>query len=290
MPSTRTSVAPGLLQNSNAVSPARAPRDVRTPSVLTIAGSDSGGGAGIQADLKTFAAFRVHGLSAVTAVTAQNTHHVASIHRVPPAAVEQQLHAVFDDFRITAVKIGMLGSAATVSAVARVLREYLPLRIVLDPVLVSTSGTRLLPAKALTRLREELIPLADVLTPNLPEAAALLGLRATPANDLRDVARDLLLLGPRSVLLKGGHRPGARICDYLVDAHAVHMFGHARRPVVVHGTGCVLSAGIAAGLALGNSRLIAVQAAQRYLQRALANAYRAGTSQVLMLAATRQRK
>jgi hydroxymethylpyrimidine/phosphomethylpyrimidine kinase len=250
---------------------------------LTIAGSDSSGCAGIQADLKTFAAFGIHGLSAITAVTAQNVHEVRSIHRVPVRDVKQQLLAVFEGFTIGAVKIGMLGSAAVITAIASFLREHCRAPIVLDPVLISSSGTRLLPARALAVLREELIPLAEVLTPNVPEAAALLGRRLATAADLREAARDLLGLGAKSILLKGGHHAGDPVCDYLVDAAGARIFRHPRMPVTARGTGCVLSAAIAAGLARGRSRLAAVSAAEQYLQIALHNAYRPAKSRIRAL-------
>ena len=252
----------------------------RAPAVLTIAGSDSGGGAGIQADLKTFAAFGLHGLSAITAVTAQNTREVISIHRVPPREVERQLQALFEDFRIRAVKIGMLGSAANVAVVAAVLLRVRARNVVVDPVLVSSSGARLLSTRGLDALRQELIPLAEMLTPNLAEAEALLGRRLTSADDRRHAARDLLDLGARSILLKGGHGAGTRVCDYLADARGLREFRHARLPISAHGTGCVLSAAIAAGLAQGHLRLAAVQAAQTFLQRALRGSYRVGKGSV----------
>jgi hydroxymethylpyrimidine/phosphomethylpyrimidine kinase len=283
MQSKLTSAAPNLLRNRDKARSLRSRIDRRTTSVLTIGGSDSGGGAGIQADLKTFAAFGIHGLSAITAVTAQNTHSVIAIHRVPASTVEQQLHAVFADFRIAAIKIGMLGSAATIRAVAHVLRERCAVPIVLDPVLVSSSGTRLLPASALAVLRNELIPLISLLTPNVPEAEALLGRRLAQRADLLDMTRDLLRLGAESILLKGGHCDGNPICDYFVDAKATHVFQHPRKPIVVHGTGCVLSAAIAAGLALGHKRLDAVRAAERHLQQALRGTYLAGNSDVRVL-------
>ncbi len=277
MPTKLKPAGASLLRNSNVRS------DARVISALTIAGSDSSGGAGIQADLKTFAAFGLHGLSAITAVTAQNMREVVAVHRVPAKQVEQQLSAVFGDFPIAAVKIGMLGSAATISTVARFLREYCKVPIVLDPVLVSSSGTRLLPAHALTVLREELIPLADMLTPNVPEAESLLGRSLITPDDLREAARDLLGLGAKSILLKGGHHEGDPVCDYLVDANRTCVFRHARMPILAHGTGCVLSAAIAAGLARGRTPVAAVRAAEHYLQMALKGAYRAGKGAICAL-------
>lgn len=263
-----------MLQNRDKASPI--PGKTRATCVLTIAGSDSSGGAGIQADLKAFAALGVHGLSVITAVTAQNMREVVSIHRVPASQVERQLQAVFDDFHIAAVKIGMLGSAATISTVARFLGERSRAPIVLDPVFISSSGTRLLPTRALAALRAHLIPLVCLLTPNVPEAAALLGRRLTTAKHLRQAARDLLELGAGSILLKGGHLGSDPVCDYLVDASGTHVFRHARQPLQARGTGCVLSAAIAAGLARGCTRLAAVSAAEKYLQLAMRGAYRAG--------------
>lgn len=249
--------------------------------VLTIAGSDSGGASGIQADLKTFAAFDVHGLSVVTAVTAQNTRTIQRVHNVPPANIRAQLRAVFDDFRIGAVKIGMLGSAAAIDAVADALREFRAGNVVLDPVLVSSSGTPLLPARAIARLRERLLPMADVLTPNLPEAEALLGMPLAAPDERRHAARALLSLGPRAVLLKGGHAKGGKVYDYFVasergDSVMSHTFAHRRLPILARGTGCTLASAIAANLALGAPGLDAVREAERYLQLCLRSAYRAG--------------
>jgi len=276
-----SAAAAGVLRNRYKKSAVAA--DV--PSLLTIAGSDSGGCAGVQADLKTFAAFGLHGVNVITAVTAQNTRDVLSIHRVPVKQVEQQLLAVFADFDIAAVKIGMLGSAATIGAVASFLRKRCRAPIVLDPVLISSSGSRLLPARALGVLREELLPLAEMLTPNEPEAAALLGRSLTTPEELRKAACDLLGLGAKSILLKGGHHDGDPVCDYLVDATGTHTFRHVRLPILARGTGCVLSAAIAAGLAQGRTRVAAVRAAERYLQTALRGAYRAGKSALRALPA-----
>ena len=258
-------------------------RTRRLPSVLSIAGSDPGGGAGIQADLKTFAAFRLHGLSVITAITAQNMRQVSAVHNVPARVVEQQLQALFADFDIRAVKIGMLGSAANVVAVAEFLRSSGVRNVVLDPVLASSSGARLLSTRGVSALRETLIPLTNVFTPNLPEAEALLGRRVRSADDARRAAQDLRRLGARAVLLKGGHGHGAMLCDYLADARGIHEFRHARLPIQAHGTGCVLSAAIAAGLALGHARLAAIRVAQDYLQHALHASYRPGKGPIRAL-------
>ena len=276
--------AASLLRNSNTGLPEPA------PCALTIAGSDSSGCAGIQEDLKTFASFGVHGLSAIAAVTAQNMHQVSAIHRIPVRHVEQQLRAVFEEFPIGAVKIGMLGSVATIRAVASFLHKHCRAPIVLDPVLVSSSGRRLLPATAIDVLRNELIPLADLLSPNVPEAEALVGRHLTTTDGLRKAARDLLGLGAKSILLKGGHHAGDPICDYLVDAAGTRIFRHARMPLGARGTGCVLSAAIAAGLARGRSRTAAVSAAEKYLQLALHQAYRPGHSMLHALSVQRKHK
>jgi hydroxymethylpyrimidine/phosphomethylpyrimidine kinase len=275
-------LATRLLSNRN-TRRSDASRDPRLISVLTIAGSDSGGGAGIQADLKTFAAFGVHGLSAITAVTAQNTRAVRSVHLVPAAAVTAQLEAVAEDFRLGAVKIGMLGSAPIVAAVVRFLRQRPHLPVVLDPVLISSSGTPLLAPRARAQLRDDLIPLATVFTPNLPEAEILLDRRDILSADARALARDLLALGAQAVLLKGGHGNEDPVRDYLADAGCTRAFRHARLPVIAHGTGCVLAAAIAAGLALGSTPAEAVRAAERHLQNALRASYQAGNSAVHIL-------
>lgn len=251
-----------------------APR--RHASVLTIAGSDSGGGAGIQADLKTFAAFDLHGLSAITAVTAQNTRQIASSFCLPSKTVIAQIQALFDDFDIRAVKIGMLGSAANVDAVARTLVHVRAKNIVLDPVLIASSGMPLLAPQGLLAMRRNLLPIVDVLTPNLPEAETLLGRRLANANARRAATRELIGCGPKAVLLKGGHAQGAHVSDYLAHASGESELRHPRLPIRAHGTGCVLSAAIAAGLALDRPLRDAVADAEEFLRDALVHSYRAG--------------
>jgi len=245
---------------------------------LTIAGSDSGGCAGLQADLETFAAFGLHGLAAVTAVTAQNTRGVRSIHRVPAREIEAQLAAVFGDFTIGAVKIGMLGSRAAVTTVAAALCRRRAVNIVIDPVLAASSGAALLPAGAMNSLRGELLPLATVLTPNVPEAEALLARRIRTAADMEAAARDLLQFGSRAVLLKGGHLRGPVVSDVLVEAGSTgaRRFSRQRLPIAARGTGCTLAAAIAAGLALGLELNVAIADAERYLQACLRRAYGTG--------------
>jgi hydroxymethylpyrimidine/phosphomethylpyrimidine kinase len=258
-------------------------RNNSIPNVLTIAGSDSGGCAGIQADLKTFAAFGLHGLSVITAVTAQNSARVASIHRVPAKDVTAQLAAIFGDFDIAAIKIGMLASAATLDAIVEMLRTTRARNVVIDPVLVSSSGAALFPQRALGRLRRELFPLADLLTPNVPEAEAILGRRIAHLDDLPHAARDLLDTGARAVLLKGGHLRRGAIRDVLADAHSTWTFSHARLPVSVRGTGCTLSSAIACGLAEGMELHRAAARAEDYLQVCMRAAYRPGRSNRLAL-------
>jgi hydroxymethylpyrimidine/phosphomethylpyrimidine kinase len=246
------------------------------PIALTIAGSDSGGGAGIQADLKTFHAHGVHGLSAIAAITSQNTRGVTAVHPIPLAHIRNQIEAVFDDFPIVAVKTGMLGNAATVRAVAKALRQYKPKWVVIDPVMISTTGSRLLDENAIEAVIHELIPLADVLTPNLPEAEALLGHPLRTAKQLADAAPALLALGARGVLLKGGHGRGNEVIDRYVDAKGSMEIRHTRLPREGHGTGCTLASAIAAELAKNATPRRAVRRAVAYVQRALKSGYRPG--------------
>ena len=254
------------------------------PSALTIAGSDSGGGAGIQADLKTFAALGVHGLSAITALTAQHTRGVTAVHVPPTPFLRAQIDACFDDFRVVAVKIGMLASAEVIHAVADALEAHRPPHVVLDPVMVATSGARLLEADALDALRTRLLPLADVLTPNIPEAELLLG-RAIDDGAAADAALDALrAAGARAVLLKGGHlEEGREVVDRYGDRDLRTAFRSPRLAVDGHGTGCTLAAAIAAGLCRGLSLPDACAAGVDYIRRALAFGSRPGRSEVLVL-------
>jgi len=242
---------------------------------LTIAGSDSGGCAGIQADLKTFAALGLHGTSVVTAVTAQNTRRVEAIHCVPGRMVRAQLTTLLADFRVGAIKTGMLGSSAAILAIADVLQAT-KIPMVVDPVLVSTGGTRLLPERSIALLRRRLLPMATVLTPNIPEAEVLLGRKLRRPADLTHAARDLLEFGPAAVLLKGGHLPGGVLRDVLADARSTVEFPHARLPMRLRGTGCCLSAALAAGLARDMAVIDAVRAAEQFVHRAIRNASRVG--------------
>jgi len=228
------------------------------PVALTIAGSDSSGGAGIQADLKTFAAFGVYGASVITALTAQNTRGVSGIHEVPPDFVTAQLDAVFDDLDIAAVKIGMVAQLATIEAIATALSRKSPKYVVLDPVMVATSGDRLLSADAVSALRERLIPQASLITPNLPEAAALLeeGV-ASDETAIASQGKRLLAMGARAVLIKGGHGHGRESIDYLFRADDIIALPALRVATKnTHGTGCSLSSAIAAGIAKGETSVV----------------------------------
>ena len=247
-----------------------------TPAALTIAGSDSSGGAGIQADLKTFAALGVYGASVITALTAQNTKGVSGIHPVPADFVTAQLDAVFSDLDIGAVKIGMVADAAIIHAIAAVLKRVRPKAVVLDPVMVATSGDRLLASDAVDALRTKLIPLADIITPNLPEAAALLNEGgASNAAAIGGQGRRLLALGSRAVLIKGGHGEGPDSTDYLITADSLETLTAPRIATQsTHGTGCSLSSAITAGLAKGEDLATAVRNAKAFVSAAIAAADR----------------
>jgi len=253
------------------------------PIALTIAGSDSGGGAGIQADLKTFHARGVHGLSVIAAITSQNTQGVTAVHTVPLKHIRSQLDAVFGDFPIAAVKTGMLGSASVTKLVAKELSERKPRWLVVDPVMISTSGARLLDEDAVQGMVEALIPLADVLTPNLPEAEALLGRKLRKTQDFDRAGKALLKLGARAVLLKGGHSDEHHVIDRFYDADGVMELRHRRLPIEGHGTGCTLASALAAELAKGIAPRSAVRRAVAYVQRALERSYRPGHGQIHVL-------
>ncbi|WP_071795363.1 bifunctional hydroxymethylpyrimidine kinase/phosphomethylpyrimidine kinase [Natronohydrobacter thiooxidans] len=243
------------------------------PIALTIAGSDSGGGAGIQADIKTFSALGVYGASVITALTAQNTRAVSMVEPASPAMIAAQIAAVFDDLDLRAVKLGMLGGPEAIATVAQGLAGR-AVPVVLDPVMVAKSGDRLLPADALDALRDRLLPLATLLTPNLPEAADLLG--EPVAHDEDAMIRQgqaLRAMGAQAVLMKGGHAAGAECVDLLVTQAGVTRLPAPRQNTRnTHGTGCTLSAAIAAGLAQGRALPEAVTRAHAYLQAAIAAA------------------
>jgi hydroxymethylpyrimidine/phosphomethylpyrimidine kinase len=249
--------------------------------VLTIAGSDSGGGAGIQADLKTFSALGCYGMTVITALTAQNTQGVSGIHAVPPSFAAQQLEAVFSDIGADAVKIGMLYSAELIETVAEQLAKHEARNIVLDPVMVAQSGDRLLRDDAVAALQTHLMPLAAVVTPNLPEAAVFLGRGASEQLDPEVSARQLARFGSRAVLVKGGHKNDLDSSDllYLVEANrSVKLKGERIDTRNTHGTGCTLSSAIAAFLAKGADMETATRQAKDFITRAIraGAAYRLG--------------
>ncbi|HEV8662462.1 MAG TPA: bifunctional hydroxymethylpyrimidine kinase/phosphomethylpyrimidine kinase [Candidatus Methylomirabilis sp.] len=237
---------------------------------LTIAGSDSGGGAGIQADLKTFTAFRVYGMSALTAITAQNTLGVQGVHVLPPEFVVAQIRSVLGDIGADAAKTGMLATADIVEAVARELRAFELRALVVDPVMVAASGDPLLDPGAEEAVKQVLLPLALVVTPNLDEAAILAGEKIRDLPGMKEAARAIHALGARHVLVKGGHLPGPRVLDVLYDGQEfIVREGPRIETTNSHGTGCTLSAGIAAGLARGQAVPTAVAAAQAYVAEGL---------------------
>ena len=247
-----------------------------TPIALTVAGSDSGGGAGIQADLKVFLALGCHGTSALTALTAQNTQGVTGIHEIPPEFVAAQIDAIADDMGVDAAKTGMLASAPIVSIVAERIRHH-QIRLVVDPVFVSKHRVRLLAEEAVTALKQELFPLATVVTPNLFEAAALTGTEVTTMAGMETAARTLHDLGPRYVLVKGGHLESDVATDLLFDGTAFERIEGPRFDTEdTHGTGCALSAAITARLALGDDVLDAVCGAKDFISGAIDRSLRLG--------------
>ena len=249
-------------------------------TALTIAGSDSGGGAGIQADLKTFAAFGVYGTSAITAITAQNTIGITSAMALSADVVTAQIEAVAGDITIHATKVGMLATSAIVEAVAAAIEELdLPL-VVLDPVLVSKSGVRLLDDDGVQGMCVELLPRAFVVTPNLPEAEVLSGKRIVSPDDAREAARRIHGMGARSVIVTGGHGAGDPIVDLLFDGHTFHEFRTPRIDTQnTHGTGCTFASAVAAGLALGHPLPEAASRAQQYVAGAIRHALAIGHGQ-----------
>lgn len=246
-----------------------------TSVALTIAGSDSGGGAGIQADLKTFSALGVFGTSVITALTAQNTREVRAIHDVPPAFIADQLNAVLDDIQVDAIKIGMLSRPETITTIAAILHQRGLNNIVLDPVMVAKSGDKLLADESVDALRKELLPLATLITPNLPEAAVLLACaEATDTAAMQEQVTQLLALGPNAVLIKGGHlaeSSSTDSADLLMTENDVRWLPAKRIATAnTHGTGCTLSSAIAAGLAKGLCVTDAVAEAKAYITAAIA--------------------
>ncbi len=246
------------------------------PRALTIAGSDSGGGAGIQADLKTFSAYRVFGMSVLTAITAQNSVGVQGVENLPPEFVARQLESVLSDFGTDAAKCGMLSTAGIIRAVAAKLREYRVDKLVVDPVMIAKSGDPLLEPAAREALIAEMLPLALVVTPNLHEAGALAEMAVATREDMEEAARKIGKLGPRHVLVKGGHLKGEAV-DILFNGREFTVFRAPRIDSAnTHGTGCTFSAAIAAGLALGRPLSDAVRDAKAYVTRAIREGFALG--------------
>lgn len=261
----------------------------RPRSVLTIAGSDSGGGAGIAADLRTFQHFGLHGLVAITAVTAQNTREVTAIHPVPATQVTAQITAVRADFELAAIKTGMLGSRAVVRAVVATLAAGPRRPLVVDPVLRAGTGRTLLADDAVGLLRRRLFPLATIVTPNLPELATLSGLVIDGESALRMAVQRLHADGASAILVKGGHGNGERLVDRLfVDGVETRRWTHRRRRLATHGTGCTLAAAVASGLALGCTLESAIDAAVELIQDCLANPIRPSASATCLMVPSAQ--
>jgi hydroxymethylpyrimidine/phosphomethylpyrimidine kinase len=248
---------------------------VKLPVALTIAGSDSGGGAGIQADLKTFAVLGVHGTSAITAITAQNTTGVSDILELPTSLIREQIAVVVEDMGVQAAKTGMLSSAALIATVAEAVRHYRLDNLVVDPVMVAKGGAKLLRDDAVAALLERLIPLAAVLTPNLPEAQVLLGREIQTLEERRQAARDLVAMGARAAVVKGGHADD--VTDVFFDGkQLVELTSERIDTLNTHGSGCVFSAAIAAWLARGADPLTAVRQAKTFITAAIANSLELG--------------
>lgn len=244
------------------------------PAVMTIAGSDCSAGAGLQADLKTFQHFGLHGLTAVTCIVSETAYIVRRVDAVDPAMVEDQIRLMLAAFPLSVVKTGMLGSAEHVRRVAAVFREHPHIALVVDPVMVASTGASLLEPDAVAVYKNELLPLATVITPNLPEAETLLSVRIPDAAAMEEAARKLSLECGCAVLLKGGHLGGAECVDLLFDGEILHRYSSPRLDVAAaHGTGCTLAAAVAAGLALGKPLPEAVRIAKAYLNETLATSY-----------------
>lgn len=243
----------------------------RYPVALTIAGSDSGGGAGIQADLKTFSALGVYGTSAITAVTAQNTQGVQGIQPISPEIIKEQIHAVFEDLTVDAVKIGMLHNQEAAHIVAQSIDQFTPPYVILDPVMISTSGSKLIEDTTISVIINELFPRVSLVTPNVDEAVFLSGIPIRDEADMAKAAQKLLALGCRAVLMKGGHLAGAEMADvlYTSDQPPLRLAVPTIETRNTHGTGCTLSSAIAAYLALGKNLPDAVRSAKTYITNAL---------------------
>ena len=243
---------------------------------MTIAGSDSGGGAGIQADLKTFSALGVYGASTLTAITAQNTVAVTAVHELPTDVIAAQIDAVITDIGVDAVKTGMLSSVAIVEVVAQELKRHGITNLVVDPVMVAKSGDALLRQEAVDSLRTRLLPLAAVVTPNIPEAETLTGREIVSDEDMRRAAEEIVAMGARAVVVKGGHRDGPAT-DLYYDGSRFQEFSAPRFDTVnTHGTGCTFASAVAAGLAQGKDVIDAVAQAKEYVTGAIRNSYPLG--------------
>lgn len=245
-------------------------------TALTIAGSDSSGGAGIQADLKTFSALGVYGMSVITAITAQNTCGVTNIRELDGEIIQDQIAAVYDDIAVDAVKIGMLSSAQITQVVAQALRKYKGLNIVVDPVMISKSGSLLLKPDAISALKQYLFPIADIVTPNLHEATQIVDFPVVDRHTMENAARAIKEMGPKYVVIKGGHLEGDA-CDLLYDGSKFTTFTNKRIDTIhTHGTGCTFSSAVAAGLAKGFTMEQAVQAAKEYITMAITYGFALG--------------
>jgi hydroxymethylpyrimidine/phosphomethylpyrimidine kinase len=250
---------------------------MRRATAMTVAGSDSGGGAGIQADLKTFHQFGVYGMSAITAITAQNTLGVAGVYPLPTEAVVQQMREVLGDIGADAVKTGMLFDADIIQAVAEEIRRFGIGKLVVDPVMVAKGGAKLLLDEAIEALKQHLLPLAEVVTPNVPEAECLSGMSIRTTEDMKEAARVIHAQGARHVFMKGGHMDGEEIVDMLFDGASFHTFTHGRiHTRHTHGTGCTFSAALTAELAKGTPLVPAVERANRFIVEAIATAPQIG--------------
>jgi hydroxymethylpyrimidine/phosphomethylpyrimidine kinase len=245
-------------------------------NVLTIAGSDSCGGAGIQADLKTFSALGTYGMSVITAVTAQNTLGVHAVRELDPEIVRQQIDCLFEDIEIAAVKIGMVSSREIIQVIGECLRRYSPAHVVVDPVMVSKTGCFLLRPEAKDELLRVLFPLAEVVTPNIPEAEAITGQKITTLADMESAARAIHQLGPKNVVVKGGHLSGAPVDVFFDGKEVIHLSGERIPTKNTHGTGCTFSSAIAAFLGRGFPVLEAVRKSKEYLTGAIAHAFDLG--------------
>ena len=249
---------------------------MKIPIALTIAGSDSGGGAGIQADLKTFAVLGVHGTSAITAITAQDTNGVTDILELPTRLIREQIAVVVADMGVQAAKTGMLSSAAIIAAVVEAVTELRIPNLVVDPVMVAKGGAKLLRDDAVDALRERLLPLAAIVTPNIPEAEVLLGRRIENLKERRAAARDLVAMGARAAVVKGGHAEGEAVDTFFDGSRVVDLPAERIATPNTHGSGCVFSAAIAAHLALGGEPLEAVREAKQFVTLAIANSLEIG--------------